>query len=260
MKIESCATLLALAAAGLLAAGPALTQTTRTQGREVPKVPAEGRDPAVGGPQSMEGVRTQNQPEQRSRAAAASGPPPQPYGDGRPFEVQFTENGEMVRPTGWRDWPYVGTPLTPNGLNPPEAPFPEFHNVYMEPSAYDHYKRTGEFKDGTLLVKELVGVQKNNTTNQQDGSTVESSGRGYFMSDYIGLETEYKSSRRYPNEPGNWAYFSFGHVPEAQYAAATAAQPKNNCNACHQANAQQDYVFTQHYPVLRGARERVGRR
>ena len=58
---------------------------------------------------------------------------------------------------------------------------------------------------------------------------------------------------------GYWAYFTFGHVSEAQYAAVTALEPVDACNACHAANAGRDFVFIQHYPVLRGAEARVRR-
>ena len=61
-----------------------------------------------------------------------------------------------MQPTGYREWIYIGTPLTPNDLNPPEAPFPEFHNVYIHPDDFDHYRRTGLFPDGTVLIKELA--------------------------------------------------------------------------------------------------------
>jgi len=34
-----------------------------------------------------------------------------------------------------------------------------------------------------------------------------------------------------------------------------AAEPTAACNACHKANAADDLVFTQYYPVLRAARK-----
>jgi hypothetical protein len=39
--------------------------------------------------------------------------------------------------------------LTPNALNGGEAPFPEFHNVYIDPVSYDHWKEKGEWREGT---------------------------------------------------------------------------------------------------------------
>ena len=70
------------------------------------------------------------------------------------------------------------------------------------------------------------------------------------MSELQGLEIALKDSARYPDEPGGWAYFSFGHQPEP-YAQSAAAFPTETCNACHDVNADEDWVFTQFYPVLR---------
>lgn len=154
----------------------------------------------------------------------------------------FNAQGELVRPEGYRAWIYVGTPVTPNDLNPPEAAFPEFHNVYIHPADYAHWQQTGEFPDGTVLVKELVTV----------GSKQATSGNGYFMGEFRGLETTIKDPQRFPEEPGNWAYFSFGH--EYPLAATSAAQPTASCNLCHQGSAADDWVFTQYYPVLRAAK------
>jgi hypothetical protein len=155
----------------------------------------------------------------------------------------YNDKGEMIRPDiSYREWVYVGTPLTPNDLNPPEAPFPEFHNVYIHPDDFDHYKRTGNFPDGTVLIKELVLV----------GSNAAVSGKGYFQGDFAGLEATVKDSERFPDEPGNWAYFTFGH--SYPLADSAVAFPAAACNACHAASAADDFVFTQYYPVLRAAK------
>ena len=157
--------------------------------------------------------------------------------------AHFTAEGDLIRPEGYREWIYVGTPLTPNALNPPEAPFPEFHSVYIDPVSYRHYMDTGTFREGTIMVKELASV----------GSTQAVSGKGYFMGDFVGLEATIKSAERFPDEPGHWAYFSFGHAyPLADTAEAFHASA---CNACHEASAADDFVFTQYYPVLRAAKE-----
>ena len=154
--------------------------------------------------------------------------------------------GRLIRPVGYRQWVYVGTPLTPNDLNPPEASFPEFHNVYIDPVSYVHYAETGKFREGTVLVKELVSV----------GSKAAVSGNGYFMGEFVGLEATIKDSVLFPNEPGYWGYYSFGH----SYPLAEAAEafPAGACNACHEASAQDDWVFTQYYPILRAAKGMMG--
>ena len=45
-------------------------------------------------------------------------------------EKLFTiTDGELERPTGYREWIYVGTPVTPNDMNDGKAAFPEQHTV-----------------------------------------------------------------------------------------------------------------------------------
>jgi hypothetical protein len=160
-------------------------------------------------------------------------------------ESYFTiADGTLERPTGFREWVYVGTPVTPNDMNDGKAAFPEHHNVYIDPESWAHWKKTGEFRDGTILVKELVSV----------GSKAAVSGNGYFQGDFIGLEATIKSTKHFADEPGNWAYFSFTS-PDLQTLAATAeAFPTASCNACHAGAAADDWVFTQYYPVLRAAK------
>lgn len=169
------------------------------------------------------------------------------------FTPEFTEDGQLRLPEGqvWRLWPYVGAPLTPNALNGGEAPFPEFHSVYIDPASFDHWRTTGEFRDGTVLAKELVTVHDIDAL--PDGSTEQVSGRGYFMGDFAGFEIAYKSPEHFPDEPGNWGYFSFGHHAPP-YAEVTKKMPVGTCNSCHAAEAADDYVFTQFYPVLRAAK------
>lgn len=156
----------------------------------------------------------------------------------------INSNGELVRPVDYRSWVYVGTPLTPNDLNDGKAAFPEFHNVYINPTSYTHYKKTGKWLEGTILVKELVSV----------GGKAAASGNGYFMGDFIGLEATIKSKKNFPKEPGNWSYFSFSNPKGGDLAETGKAFETHQCNACHAASAADDFVFTQHYPILRAAK------
>jgi len=156
-------------------------------------------------------------------------------------EEFFTiKNGELQRPSGYREWVYVGTPLTPNDMNDGKAAFPEFHNVYIDPKSWSHWKKKGEFRDGTILMKELVAV----------GSKAAVSGQGYFQGDFLGLEATIKSKKHFPNEPGNWGYYSFSTPDHSSLNKTAKAFPAASCNACHAASAADDFVFTQYYPIL----------
>jgi hypothetical protein len=155
--------------------------------------------------------------------------------------VEFTPDGKLKQPAGYREWVFIGTPLTPNDLNDGHANFPEFHNVYIDPGSYAYWKKTGKFRDGTVIIKDLVGV----------GSKKAASGNGYFEGDYTGLEAAIKDAKRFKDEPGNWAYFDFGKgLPLKEEATK---KPTAACNACHQQHAETDWVFTQYYPVLRAS-------
>jgi hypothetical protein len=161
--------------------------------------------------------------------------------------VKFDKEGALLRPEAddFRGWRIVGTPLTPNDMNDGKAAFPEFHNVYIDPASWKHYKKTGEFRDGTVLIKELISV----------GSKKAASGNGYFMGEFIGLEVAMKDSKRFPKEPGYWAYFTFTTGQGKPLKEKVIAAPTSSCNVCHQGNAAQDWVFIQYYPVLRAAKK-----
>ncbi len=155
-------------------------------------------------------------------------------------EAFTIKNGELQRPTGYREWVYVGTPVTPNDMNNGKAAFPELHNVYIDPESWAQWKKEGTFRDGTILMKELVSV----------GSKAAVSGQGYFMGEFIGLEATIKSKELFPNDAGNWGYYSFSGKNHKKLSETAKPFPAASCNACHAASAADDFVFTQYYPVL----------
>ncbi len=159
------------------------------------------------------------------------------------YEAAFNKDGELIRPAGWREWVFVGSPLTPNSLNGGVAAFPEFHSVYIDPKSWDHYKKTGKFREGTMFAKELTLV----------GDTSATSGIGFFNGKLQGFEIAHKDSKRYSKDSGGWAYYTFGHHDEP-YDDTTSAMPAAACAACHTAAAAEDMVFTQYYSILQAAK------
>lgn len=163
--------------------------------------------------------------------------------------AQFNERGELLRPRDYRTWVFVGAPLTPNDMNAGQAAFPEFHNVYIDEDSYQHYKDAGEFREGAVIVKELVSV----------GKKAAASGKGYFAGEFLGVEAMVKSKTRFADEPGNWGFFRFTDEQAAAKGGlghlkrTATANKSTSCASCH-AGADRDLVFTQYYPVLRAAR------
>src|ERR1043166_9503848 len=158
----------------------------------------------------------------------------------------FTPDGKLQIPEGFRRWVFVGAPLTPNALNGGRANFPEFHNVYIQAQNVDAYKKTGEFPEGTVIVKELTRLLN---PTFPDGSRTEPSGRGFFNGAFNGIDLTVKDSKRFAKTNG-WGFFSFGHHPQP-YEATSAEKSVAECAGCHMANvAKTDMTWIQFYPML----------
>lgn len=171
------------------------------------------------------------------------------------YQAGFTEDGQLIRPDDWREWIFVGMPVTPNALNGGHAVLPETQAVYIDRASWEYWKQTGTFRDGTMFAVELTLLMSEGA--HEDGSTEQTIGRGFFQDEFSGLMFSVKDSERFPGEPGNWAYFSSEiGAGESGYPETMAALPTEACNACHEANGTQDWVFAQLYPVLRAAAPR----
>jgi len=172
--------------------------------------------------------------------------------------VVFNADGTVQVPTGFRKWVFVGAPLTPEGLNDGKyncdqpggctrSNFPEYHHVYIEQKNVDAYLKTGEFPEGTVIVKELTRVLN---PTFPDSSRKEPSGRGYFNGAYNGIDMSIKDSKRFAKTNG-WGFFTFGHHP-MPYDKTSAERPVTECAGCHLANvAATDMTWIQFYPLLR---------
>lgn len=165
----------------------------------------------------------------------------------KPFTAVFDSDGKMRLPSGYRAWVFVGAPLTPNGLNGGEANFPEYHHVYIEKPNVDAFLKTGDFPEGTVIVKELTRVLN---PTFPDGSTKAPSGRGFFNGEYNGIDVSVKDTKRFA-KTNNWGFFTFGHHP-LPYENSAAESSVNECAGCHIANvAKTDMTYIQFYPLLR---------
>jgi hypothetical protein len=158
----------------------------------------------------------------------------------------FTSDGQLQIPKGFRRWVFVGAPLTPNGLNGGKANFPEFHNVYIQAQNIEAYMKTGQFPEGTVIVKELTRLLN---PTFPDGSRTEPSGRGFFNGEFNGIDLTVKDSKRFARTNG-WGFFTFGHHPQP-YEKTAAEAPAAVCADCHKANvAKTDMTWVQFYPLL----------
>jgi len=149
----------------------------------------------------------------------------------------------LIRPNGVERWVLAGASMglgyaQPSGADAAgggAATGGMFHNVYIEPTAYEHYVRTGKFRDKTMMAMTLY----------EPGQKVHPSKQGFFEGSFIALEVSVKDTKRFP---GSWAYFNLGKGAPGSKAVAN---PRQGCQACHAQNAADDNVFVQFYPTLR---------
>ncbi len=162
-------------------------------------------------------------------AAFAAAPPPAPDG-ALPL---YAADGALLRPAEVERWVLVGASLGLGYSDATDDGPGMFHRVYLEPAAYDHYRRTGRFRDGTMLALSI----------RRPDRRVPPSRAGWTEGELAALELAVKDPGRFE---GGWAYFDFGRD-----APTAPALPPDRCARCHARHAARDNVFVQFYPQLR---------
>lgn len=160
---------------------------------------------------------------------------------------RFTAANELMRPTDFREWIFVtsGLGMTYNEVVAgTPARVPNFTNVYVNPSSYRSFMKTGQWPDQTIFILEIRASQSEGSINEG----------GNFQSNLVAIEASVKDSSHYP---GKWAYFNFGGRGAEMKDKVEALPTTANCYACHSTNAAVDNTFVQFYPtMLEVAREK----
>ena len=161
--------------------------------------------------------------------------------DGRVFYT-FDDRGELNRPTGYREWVFAGTGTTPKAADP-HGLFPDFQNIYIDPESFKFWKQNGTYREGTILVKELI----------RKGPTESPIGKGFWQGDYYSISATIKDSKRFPKAPGGWGYFKFTN-PATGKLNPTSPLLQGACVACHAQAAAGNGPFTELYAPMRDAK------
>ena len=166
------------------------------------------------------------------------------------IQPRFADGNQLLRPEGYREWMFAGASIgmgysksesSPSNL--PEAA--RFHNIYIQPEAYRHFKARGTFPDKTILVMEVLSAGSNASINRQ----------GRFQDRFLGVEAAVKDEMRFPEK---WAYFNFAGK-DGKLLSQAKPFPKPACWQCHNEHGAADNVFVQFYPVLREAMTKLDR-
>jgi hypothetical protein len=158
----------------------------------------------------------------------------------------FSAGNELVRPVDYRDWMFVTSGLGMTYNTPATAnPTPNFTNVYVNPSSYRDFVKTGRWPDKTMFVLEIRASTSEGSINKG----------GNFQTNLVAIEASVKDEARYPAT--KWAYFNFGRGAELK-DRVEALPATANCYACHSANTAVDNTFVQFYPTLLDVARRMG--
>lgn len=171
-------------------------------------------------------------------AAAVAAEPTPPAAD-RPI---FEADGRLTAPPDYRSWVFLSSGFDMSyAESAGAAPAHRFDNVFVQPWAYEAFKATGSWPDGTLLVLENRAAASKGSINRA-GS--------FQTSDVLGLEAHAKDAARFK---GGWAFFAFSAgAPAAEIPHAAA------CYGCHVQHAAVDTTFVQFYPTLQAAAKAHG--
>ena len=159
---------------------------------------------------------------------------------------RFTEAGELIRPSDFREWMFVTSGLGMTYSEPANATRRlNFTNVYVNPPSFRAFMKTGRWPDKTIFILEIRASSSEGSINKG----------GHFQSDLVVIEAAVKDEARYPHLHGQWAYFDFGREMKAQVEPLASTE---RCYACHRDNAAVDNTFVQFYPTMFEVAKKLG--
>ena len=167
---------------------------------------------------------------------------------------QFNAKGELMPPANYREWVWLtsGLDMTYNDngrragpASEVDAPKP-FDNVFVTPSAYREFKRTGTWPEGTMFVIEI----------RESKTKVHPNQAGWVQGDIAGMPAAVKDSKRFGN--AKWGYFSLMHNGKAAPSEPMSTNGSDGCSSCHHRNGAVDNTFVQFYPTLKAIAQEKG--
>ena len=100
---------------------------------------------------------------------------------------QFSADGKLMRPEGYRRWVYVSSGLGMSYTQRADDSMQMFTNVFVNPASYDYYLAHGTWPDKTIFVLELYGSTSQGSINKH----------GNYQKDFMGLDVEVKEEKRF---------------------------------------------------------------
>ena len=149
---------------------------------------------------------------------------------------RYTNGSNLIRPADYREWVFISSGLGMDYTPTPGAKdSPSFGNVFVNPSSYREFMKTGKWPDKTTFVLEFRASTSEGSINKA----------GRFQAQLVGVEAEVKDSKF----PDGWAFFNFGRGAALTDTAAPLPVDAG-CVECHTKNTAVERTFVQFYPTL----------
>jgi hypothetical protein len=163
------------------------------------------------------------------------------------FSEWVDDEGNISLPIEFRrTWTFLGTWSVAKDDVEPSAEASNhgaagLHNVYTQPAAIEAYRKTGEFPDGTVIIKELLTASTGSMTTGTVswGQKVE----GWF----IMVKDRHN---RFPDHPLWGEGWGWVLVNADAPATAVTTNYKTECLGCHIPARRADWIYIEGYPVL----------
>lgn len=147
----------------------------------------------------------------------------------------YTKGGGLEVPA-YRSWIYLSSGWGMNyKANATKDPL--FTNVFVNPTAYQAFLKTGTWPDKTVFVLEERISGTNATPNRS----------GHFQTELQDIVSLVKDETRFPEK---WRFFSFETKDGLPVSPGSAVETKA-CLECHSKNGAVDHTFVQFYPTLK---------
>ncbi|MDE3195845.1 MAG: cytochrome P460 family protein, partial [Acidobacteriota bacterium] len=142
---------------------------------------------------------------------------------------RYTASGALMLPSDYREWIFLSAGSGMNYGAAAESANPPFENVFVNRSAYDAFRKSGQWPEKTAFILEIRSSESKGSINVG----------GHYQTAISGIEAEVKDG-------GKWTFYGFG-------AGATEGNPfarTERCYSCHSEHGAVDNTFVQFYPTL----------
>lgn len=142
------------------------------------------------------------------------------------FYLLSPSTNDVPYPEGYRNWFHVKTMILEKG-HPLYEAFGGIHHIYANKKALEGYKAGNKFKDGSIIIFDLLeAVSENNAVVEGKRKVV-----GVMVKD----SKKYKST-------GGWGFEGFAGDTRNR----VVKNMEGECYACHVQMKDKDYVFSEY--------------